>query len=106
MSMEPKKTVLIVEDEKNIVDILRFNLRKEGYDTLEAFDGVTGLRLALEESPDLILLDGGKGHVAAVAPVRARSAARTFCASICPARWWWRRTAGLPSTIPRSPSAA
>ena len=57
MSMEPKKTVLIVEDEKNIVDILRFNLRKEGYDTLEAFDGVTGLRLALEESPDLILLD-------------------------------------------------
>ncbi len=42
---------------KNIVDILRFNLRKEGYDTLEAFDGVTGLRLALEESPDLILLD-------------------------------------------------
>lgn len=46
-----KAKVLIVEDEKNIVDILRFNLRKEGYDTLEAFDGVTGLRLALEESP-------------------------------------------------------
>lgn len=55
--MEKKQKVLIVEDEKNIVDILRFNLRKEGYDTLEAFDGVTGLRLALEESPDLILLD-------------------------------------------------
>ena len=47
--MEKKQKVLIVEDEKNIVDILRFNLRKEGYDTLEAFDGVTGLRLALEE---------------------------------------------------------
>lgn len=55
--MDRKQKVLIVEDEKNIVDILRFNLRKEGYDTLEAFDGVTGLRLALEESPDLILLD-------------------------------------------------
>lgn len=55
--MERKQKVLIVEDEKNIVDILRFNLQKEGYDTLEAFDGVTGLRLALEESPDLILLD-------------------------------------------------
>lgn len=55
--MERKQRVLIVEDEKNIVDILRFNLQKEGYDTLEAFDGVTGLRLALEESPDLILLD-------------------------------------------------
>ena len=45
--MEKKQKVLIVEDEKNIVDILRFNLRKEGYDTLEAFDGVTGLRLDL-----------------------------------------------------------
>ena len=55
--MERKQKVLIVEDEKNIVDILRFNLQKEGYDTLEAFDGVTGLRLALEEGPDLILLD-------------------------------------------------
>ena len=54
--MESKK-VLIVEDEKNIVDILRFNLQKEGYDTLEAFDGVTGLQLALEENPDRILLD-------------------------------------------------
>lgn len=52
-----KHTVLIVEDEKNIVDILRFNLIREGYDTLEAFDGVTGLKLAMEENPDLILLD-------------------------------------------------
>ena len=32
--MEEKKTVLIVEDEKSIVDILRFNLEKEGYATL------------------------------------------------------------------------
>lgn len=55
--MDKQQTVLIVEDEKNIVDILRFNLQKEGYATLEAFDGVTGLRLALDENPDLILLD-------------------------------------------------
>lgn len=55
--MERKQRVLIVEDEKNIVDILRFNLQKEGYDTLEAYDGVTGLDLALAEHPDLILLD-------------------------------------------------
>ncbi len=52
-----QKKVLIVEDEKNIVDILRFNLRKEGYETLEAYDGRTGLELALKENPDLILLD-------------------------------------------------
>ena len=51
------KKILIVEDEKNIVDILSFNLSKEGYDTLEAYDGEAGLHLALEENPDLILLD-------------------------------------------------
>lgn len=55
--MDRKQTVLIVEDEKNIVDILRFNLQREGYETLEAFDGVTGLDLILEKQPDLILLD-------------------------------------------------
>lgn len=52
-----KKTVLIVEDEKSIVDILRFNLHKEGFETLAAFDGKSGLALALEKVPDLILLD-------------------------------------------------
>ena len=57
MSMEPKKTVLIVEDEVNIVDIVRFNLQREGYATLEAYDGEAGLALAREKKPDLILLD-------------------------------------------------
>ena len=41
-----RKTVLIVEDEKNIVDILRFNLQRAGYETLEAYDGAEGLSLA------------------------------------------------------------
>ena len=57
MSMEPKKTVLIVEDEMNIVDIVRFNLQRAGYDTLEAYDGEAGLAAARERKPDLILLD-------------------------------------------------
>ena len=52
-----EKTVLIVEDEKAIVEILKFNLKREGYETMEALDGETGLRLALEGDPDLILLD-------------------------------------------------
>ena len=51
------KTVLIVEDEQSIVDILSFNLTREGYDTLEALDGPAGLQLALEQNPDLVLLD-------------------------------------------------
>ena len=55
--MEQKKRVLIVEDEKNIVDIIRFNLSREGYNVLEAYDGEAGLALARAEKPDLILLD-------------------------------------------------
>ena len=55
--MEGKKTVLIVEDEKSIVDILRFNLEKEGYRCVAAYDGEAGLHAALNENPDLILLD-------------------------------------------------
>ena len=51
------KRVLIVEDETSIVDILTFNLTKEGYETLEAYDGATGLQLAREQDPELILLD-------------------------------------------------
>ncbi len=52
-----KKTILIVDDEKPIVDILMYNLQKEGYNTLEANDGVTAVDIALDKKPDLILLD-------------------------------------------------
>ena len=52
-----KKKILVVEDEKAIADILVFNLQREGYDTLVAYDGTEGLRRALEDTPDLILLD-------------------------------------------------
>ena len=52
-----KKTILIVDDEKPIVDILVYNLQKEGYNTLEANDGLTAVELALDKRPDLILLD-------------------------------------------------
>ena len=51
------KTVLIVDDERSIVDILEFNLKKEGYDCLKAYDGKAGLSMAREGHPDLILLD-------------------------------------------------
>lgn len=52
-----KKTILIVDDEQHIVDILVYNLEKEGYHTLQANDGVTAVDIALEKRPDLILLD-------------------------------------------------
>jgi len=52
-----KKTILIVDDEKPIVDILVYNLQKEGYNTIEANDGLTAVDIALSQKPDLILLD-------------------------------------------------
>ncbi len=51
------KKILVVEDEKAIADILNFNLKKDGYDVICAYDGEEGLRMALEDAPDLILLD-------------------------------------------------
>lgn len=52
-----KRKVLIVEDEQPIVEILKFNLEKEGYEVDFALDGLTGLNKALTEECDLILLD-------------------------------------------------
>ena len=52
-----KKRILIVEDEKNIADILDYNEQKQGYDTAVAYDGEKGLALALSGGYDLILLD-------------------------------------------------
>ena len=52
-----KKTILVVDDERPIIDILVYNLQKEGYNTLEATDGEMGLNIAIENRPNLILLD-------------------------------------------------
>ena len=52
-----QKTILVVDDEQPIVDMLIYNLKKEGYNTLEANDGVTAVDIALNKKPDLIILD-------------------------------------------------
>ena len=52
-----KKKILIVDDEKPIVEILTYNFHKEGYETIEAYDGEQAITLALTQKPDLILLD-------------------------------------------------
>ncbi len=49
--------ILIVEDEKNISDIIKFNLVKEGFDVVCAYDGEEGLEAFYNEDPDLVLLD-------------------------------------------------
>ena len=54
---DEKKTILIVDDEQKIVDLLVHNLGREGYNTLQANDGQTAIDIAIEKRPDLILLD-------------------------------------------------
>jgi len=49
--------ILIIEDEKSISTIVAFNLKKEGFETDEAYDGISGLDKALSGDYDLILLD-------------------------------------------------
>ena len=52
-----KKTILVVDDEESIMELLVYNLQKEGYNTLQAYDGAQAVEIALKEKPDLILLD-------------------------------------------------
>ena len=54
---EAKKRILIVDDEKPIIDILDYNLKKEGYETIEANDGRAAIDIAFDQKPDLVLLD-------------------------------------------------
>lgn len=49
--------VLVVDDEASIVNIIAYNLKKEGYEVITASDGEQGYELAMEQKPDLVLLD-------------------------------------------------
>ncbi|EKU93785.1 Transcriptional regulatory protein YycF [Alloiococcus otitis] len=51
------KKILVVDDEKPISDIVKFNLEKEGYEVVVAFDGEEAIEVANQENPDLIVLD-------------------------------------------------
>ncbi len=65
----------MVDDERPIADILKFNLEKEGYEVIVAFDGIEAVELAFNEQPDLILLDlmlPGKDGMDVCREVRAR----------------------------------
>lgn len=52
-----ERSILIIEDEQTIVDIIKINLEKDGYTVYEAHDGAEGVQMALDKKPDLILLD-------------------------------------------------
>src|SRR5205814_4944549 len=51
------KKILVVEDEKDLSDLITYNLQRNGYDAISAADGQTALELAVKRLPDLVLLD-------------------------------------------------
>jgi len=53
----PKEKVLIVEDEEDVLELVRYNLDKEGYQVVTAITGEAGVKVARTELPDLVLLD-------------------------------------------------
>ncbi len=52
-----KGTILVIDDEKDLIELVRYNLEKEGFDVIAASDGKSGLEIALRHRPDVVLLD-------------------------------------------------
>ena len=52
-----KGTILIIDDEKDLLELVRYNLEKDGFDVIVASDGASGLEIAQRHRPDLIVLD-------------------------------------------------
>ncbi len=57
--MPSPATILVVEDRREVLDVIERTLRENGFDVLTATDGDAGLRLALDRTPDLVILDVG-----------------------------------------------
>lgn len=52
-----KERILVVDDERNIVELIKYNLEKEGYEVICAYDGIEAVNIAKQDRPDLIILD-------------------------------------------------
>lgn len=52
-----KATVLVIDDEKDLIELVRYNLERDGFDVMTAVDGRSGLQIATRHRPDLIVLD-------------------------------------------------
>lgn len=55
--MADKQTILVVDDEQDLLDLIEYNLKKEGFKVLKAEDGKEGIKVARKQNPDLVLLD-------------------------------------------------
>jgi len=57
ITTSPMQRILVIEDEVDIADLIMFNLQRAGYEVLKAHDGIAGTNMAMEQRPDLIVLD-------------------------------------------------
>jgi len=57
LTLSEKKTILVVDDEQDLLDLIEYNLQKEGFDVLKAEDGLEGIEATRKHRPDLVLLD-------------------------------------------------
>lgn len=76
------KKILVVDDEKPIADILKFNLEKEGFEIVMAHDGDEAIEKANEEQPDMVLLDimlPGKDGLEVCREIRKAQKCRLLC---------------------------
>lgn len=55
--MADKQTILVVDDEQDLLDLIEYNLKKEGFEVLKAENGKEGIQMAREHAPDVVLLD-------------------------------------------------
>ncbi|NGP87175.1 response regulator transcription factor [Fodinibius halophilus] len=55
--MSDKQTILVVDDEQDLLDLIEYNLQKEGFNVLKAENGLEGIEMAREHNPNLMLLD-------------------------------------------------
>ena len=55
--MNSRGTILVIDDERDLIELVRYNLDKEGFDVLAASDGTSGLEIATKHKPDLVVLD-------------------------------------------------
>ena len=75
------KRILIIEDERDIADLIGFNLERAGYEVSKAHDGITGSAMAISDNPDLVILDlmlPGKDGYAVFKDMRRDSRSRSI----------------------------
>ena len=112
-------TILVIDDEKDLLELVRYNLEKEHFDVIVASDGASGLEIALRHRPDLIVLDlmmPGHGRAGGLPPPARRRSRQAASPSSCspprPPRptassaWNWARMTMSPSPFRRAAGGA